>query len=60
VTIENSEKFIAEEYDPAKLIAGESFLTWRQFSNTHRQRFNKEIQRNKVITHDSFLNLGQS
>jgi hypothetical protein len=39
VTIENSEKFKAEEYDHAKVIAGESLMTWRALSYTQRQRY---------------------
>jgi hypothetical protein len=39
VTIENSEKFKAEEYDHAKVIAGESLLTYRGISYTQRQLY---------------------
>jgi hypothetical protein len=39
VTIENSEKFKAQEYDHAKVIAGESLITWRPLSYTQRQRY---------------------
>ncbi len=37
VTIENNEKFMAGEYDHAKVIAGESLMTWRSLSYTQRQ-----------------------
>ena len=38
VTIENTEKFMAGEYDHAKVIAGESLITWRTISYTQRVR----------------------
>ena len=41
VTIENSEKFMAEEYDHAKVITGESLITFRAFSYAQRQSYKK-------------------
>jgi hypothetical protein len=41
VTIENSEEFMAEEYDNARVIAGKSEIKWRSLSYTQRQRYTK-------------------
>jgi hypothetical protein len=40
VTIENSEEFLAEEYDNARVITGESLIKWKSISYTQRQRYN--------------------
>ena len=41
VTIENSEKFMAEEYDKSKVIDGESIMTLRQVSYTLRMSYRR-------------------
>jgi len=42
------------------VIAGESIFTWISLSFTQRESHKRNIQRNSVTTHDSFLNFGQS
>jgi hypothetical protein len=39
VTIENSENFMAEEYEKSKIIAGESIITMKQVSYTQRMSY---------------------
>ena len=61
VTIQNSDTFNLTEYnDDSKVIIKESEIIWRQYSFTNWVSYLQEIQRNNLVTHDSFLNLGQS
>jgi hypothetical protein len=60
VIIQNSEEFVVNEFDAKEVIVGETLMTWNAFSYVQRQRFTNQVQRNKVIAHDSFLNFGQS
>ena len=48
MTIENSEKFIAEEFDHAKVIAGKSKITWKLFFTHHITE--KKIKRKNFVT----------
>jgi len=36
LTIENSEKFMPDEYDPAKIVRGQSLIDWKPLSYTQR------------------------
>ena len=59
VTIKNSETFNMTEYkDDSNVIIKESEIKWRQYSFSNRVAYSEELQRNNLITHDSFLNLG--
>ena len=60
MTIQNSNEFDMDEYDPKNAITGESIMKWQTLSYSQRLLYDNEIQRNNLITHDSFLNLGQS
>ena len=59
MTIENSEEFMVEEFYATKVVVGEAKITWESFNFAQRQVHMNQIQRNNVIIHDSFLNLGQ-
>jgi len=48
-----------DEFDPAKLVRGESLIDWKPLSYTQRSGYRRLIQRNNVNTYDSFFNLGQ-
>ena len=60
MTLQNSETFMADEFDSGNVISGETKLNLKSFSYKQRQIYINEVQRNNAITHDSFLNLGQS